>query len=74
MANTFASHLENINKSQINLETLEAMDQNMENLEIKLVTPEQIVEEIKKNINRGIAQGYDVITGKIKVTIWKSHI
>jgi hypothetical protein len=58
-ANIFAQHLEKI------LDTLPVLKSNDYLDEIPLVTPREVPEEIRTNLNSKTAPGFDLITGEI---------
>lgn len=65
-ADIFADHLEDIfkpNEIQPNM-LLDAIT-NQENIHIHLVTPKEVTNEIKNNLNSKKAPGFDLITGEI---------
>lgn len=65
-AETFANYLENVFKSNsMHDEEETVFEGDNEELEIELVSPKEVVNEINRNINAKKAPGFDLITGLV---------
>lgn len=61
----FATYLQNIFQPNEKQAECPQTETTQKSLEIKLVTPKEVIKEIKENINSKKAPGYDLITGEI---------
>jgi hypothetical protein len=64
-ADMFASYLENIFQPNEELIEIDQTDIIQETQEIQFVTPNEVSKEIKENIHRKKAPGFDLITGEL---------
>jgi hypothetical protein len=70
----FANYLEQTFQPNENQDEPQLLEQVGEEMDIAFITPKEVVEEIKTNINKKEAPGYDLITEEILKKLRKKAI